>query len=171
MLLIRQILFHKKCFPSFLQSSRFVLSGSLHGGLVMASYPFEDDSSYARSGDDALFRNLAQAYTENHPVMRTGNADCPDDPSKSSGDGIAAYLTFSSMFLTNQNSMKLCCPLCVHSGSMQDYNYLKGNCFEVSFELSCCKYPPASQLYTEWTNNREALLAFIQKVSGGSVIA
>lgn len=122
----------------WIQERKFVLSGSLHGGLVMASYPFEDDSSYARSGDDALFRNLAQAYTENHPVMRTGNADCPDDPSKSSGDG-----------------------------SMQDYNYLKGNCFEVSFELSCCKYPPASQLYTEWTNNREALLAFIQKAHIG----
>lgn len=49
-------------------------------------------------------------------------------------------------------------------GGMQDYNYLKGNCFEVTLELSCCKYPPVSQLYIEWANNREALLLYMQKV-------
>lgn len=49
-------------------------------------------------------------------------------------------------------------------GGMQDYNYLWANCFEVTFELSCCKYPPASQLEQEWLNNRESLLTFIEKV-------
>jgi len=47
---------------------------------------------------------------------------------------------------------------------MQDYNYLKGNCLEITMELSCCKYPPSSQLRTEWDNNREALLAYMEKV-------
>lgn len=50
------------------------------------------------------------------------------------------------------------------SGDMQDLSYFKGNCFEVTFQLSCCKYPLASDLYTEWNNNREALLAFMEKV-------
>ena len=48
---------------------------------------------------------------------------------------------------------------------MQDYNYLKGNCFEITLELSCCKYPPASQIALEWFNNKEALLTYIEQVS------
>ncbi|KAK9955727.1 hypothetical protein ABG768_015583 [Culter alburnus] len=120
---------------------KFVLSGSLHGGSVMASFPFDDSSSSASSGlttDEALFRHLAQTYTENHPIMRMDNPGCPVDPKKSFEDG-----------------------------GMQDFNYLKGNCFEVTFRFSCCKYPLASQLFTEWTNNKEALLTYIQKAHIG----
>lgn len=47
---------------------------------------------------------------------------------------------------------------------MQDYNYLKGNCLEITMELSCCKYPLASELAKEWENNRESLLAYIEQV-------
>lgn len=48
---------------------------------------------------------------------------------------------------------------------MQDYNYLHGNCMEVTFELSCCKYPPATELHKEWDMNRESLLAYMEKVN------
>lgn len=47
---------------------------------------------------------------------------------------------------------------------MQDFNYVHGNCLEVTMELSCCKYPPASQLLREWENNRQALLAYMEQV-------
>ena len=50
------------------------------------------------------------------------------------------------------------------SGGMQDYNYLHSNCFEIAVELSCCKYPHSQELTTEWNNNREALLAYIEQV-------
>ncbi len=50
-------------------------------------------------------------------------------------------------------------------GGMQDYNYMNSNCFEITLELSCCKYPPESQLPEEWQNNKEALLLFMEQVN------
>lgn len=50
---------------------------------------------------------------------------------------------------------------------MQDFNYVFSNCFEITVELSCCKYPSASTLQTEWENNRESLLLYLQAVHLG----
>lgn len=47
---------------------------------------------------------------------------------------------------------------------MQDYNYLFGNCLEITMELSCCKYPLASELQKQWNLNRESLLAYMEQV-------
>ena len=49
---------------------------------------------------------------------------------------------------------------------MQDFNYLNSNDFEITLELSCCKYPSSKDktLEREWDRNREALLAYMEKV-------
>nr|CAI5845717.1 unnamed protein product [Callosobruchus analis] len=60
-------------------SRPFVLSGNLHGGAVVASYPFDDTSAHrtccveSRSPDHDLFKKLALTYAENHPLMKKGD--------------------------------------------------------------------------------------------------
>lgn len=50
---------------------------------------------------------------------------------------------------------------------MQDFNYLATNAFEITIELGCIKFPPASSLSREWERNKEALLAYICKAHTG----
>lgn len=49
-------------------------------------------------------------------------------------------------------------------GGMQDWNYLNTNCFEVTIELGCVKYPMATELPKYWEQNRRALLKFLHQV-------
>lgn len=55
--------------------------------------------------------------------------------------------------------------LLVFFTGMQDFNYLHTNCFEVTVELGCDKFPPEEELVLAWRDNQEALLAFIEEVS------
>ncbi|XP_077299077.1 carboxypeptidase D svr [Arctopsyche grandis] len=141
-----------KILMRWILSLPFVLSGNLHGGAVVASYPF--DSSAAGDGccensvtpDDALFKHLATVYASNHPVMKKGDS-CPPDRFENGVTNGAFWYDVK--------------------GGMQDFNYLHSNCFEVTFELSCCKYPPASTLETEWNLNRESLISYIEQIHKG----
>nr|XP_020818855.1 carboxypeptidase D [Phascolarctos cinereus] len=140
----------------WLRSNDFVLSGNLHGGSVVASYPFDDSPQhktsgiYSRTDDDEVFKYLARAYASKHPIMKTGDPRCPSDEDETFKDGITNGAHWYDV-----------------EGGMQDYNYMWSNCFEITLELSCCKYPPASQLRQEWENNRESLITFIEKVHIG----
>ena len=49
-------------------------------------------------------------------------------------------------------------------GGMQDFNYLSGDCMEITIELTCCKYPKASVLESEWEKNKESLLQTLELV-------
>lgn len=50
---------------------------------------------------------------------------------------------------------------------MQDFNYVHSNCFEVTFELTCCKFPYVNKMPREWRLNKESLLSFIESVKWG----
>ena len=47
---------------------------------------------------------------------------------------------------------------------MQDFNYVHSNCFEVTIELSCCKYPRGPALPLLWQQNKDALLSYMEQV-------
>lgn len=53
----------------------------------------------------------------------------------------------------------------VFSAGMNDFSYQHTNCFEVTVELSCDKFPHVSELPIEWENNKESLLVYMEQVS------
>lgn len=50
---------------------------------------------------------------------------------------------------------------------MQDYNYVWGNCVEITLELSCCKYPHRYELANFWMQNKKPLLVYLAQVHRG----
>lgn len=50
---------------------------------------------------------------------------------------------------------------------MQDFNYVYTNCFEITLELSCCKFPSASELPKEWAKNKRSLIEYMKRVHTG----
>ena len=50
---------------------------------------------------------------------------------------------------------------------MQDFNYFYSNCIELTFELSCCKYPEVEALALEWKLNLKSMLGFIESAQMG----
>lgn len=55
--------------------------------------------------------------------------------------------------------------LCVIVSGMSDFNYLHSNCYEITVELGCDKFPSEEELYPEWLRNKEALFSFMESVS------
>ena len=87
---------------TWIVSNPFVLSGNLHGGSVVASYPFDDSKNhrmegfYSASPDDSMFKHLATLYASNHKTMYRGNiCDGDNFPGKhpSTQNSLYHYIT------------------------------------------------------------------------------
>ena len=50
---------------------------------------------------------------------------------------------------------------------MQDFNYLSSNCFELTFELGCHKFPPGKDLAQYWKDNMNAFYDFMWQTHKG----
>ena len=130
----------------------FVLSANLHGGSMVANYPFDDynpnnnDKSSSISSDDSTFVFLAKIYSLNHPKMKLGNYCYGDTFPEGITNGARWYSV---------------------SGGMQDWNYLNTNDFEITLELGCIKYPEHVKLPDYWHDNKESLLKYMEAVHSG----
>lgn len=133
----------------YIMEGSFVLSANLHGGDLVANYPFDEGlkkgvSRYAASPDDETFRYLALSYSLYHTLMAKNHPTCDmsgdDDFAKQGGitNGAAWYSV---------------------AGGMQDFNYAASNCFEITVELGCDKFPKDEAKY--WTQNKESLVNFM----------
>ncbi|XP_058064234.1 carboxypeptidase M isoform X2 [Anopheles bellator] len=146
---------------------QFVLSGSLHGGALVVSYPYDNtpNAKICRSSstcavfhsylsqpsltpDDDVFKHLSLTYANNHGKMSHGVACKTASPSFENGitNGAAWY------------------PL---TGGMQDFNYVWHGCMELTLEVSCCKFPPAYELHKYWDDNQLSLLKFLAEAHRG----
>ncbi|XP_076249772.1 carboxypeptidase D svr isoform X3 [Calliopsis andreniformis] len=136
---------------TWISTEPFVLSGNLHGGAVVASYPYDSGISRtccieSKSPDDELFKYLAHTYADNHPQMHAGNA-CPPEVFRG---GVTNGAYWYEVI-----------------GGMQDFNYARSNAFEITFELSCCKYPNASTMREHWMLNKESLIKYLEQAHIG----
>ncbi|XP_056104024.1 probable carboxypeptidase X1 [Rhinichthys klamathensis goyatoka] len=140
---------------SWMQDIPFVLSANLHGGELVVTYPFDCTRDWiprqdTPTADNDFFRWLATVYASTNLVMAN-----PD-----------RRICHSEDFLQHNNIINGADWHTV-PGSMNDFSYLHTNCFEITVELSCDKFPHASELPIEWENNKESLLLYMEQVHRG----
>ncbi|XP_019950948.1 carboxypeptidase Z-like isoform X2 [Paralichthys olivaceus] len=139
----------------WIRSIPFVLSANFHGGDLVVSYPYDlskhplERNLLSPAPDDQVFKFLARGYAESHERMSYENANCGSSRDQSV-KGIVNGAQWSSI-----------------AGSMQDFNYLHTNCFEVTVELGCDRFPAEEELFIGWHENHEALLTFMELVHYG----
>ncbi|KMT19605.1 hypothetical protein BVRB_1g012210 [Beta vulgaris subsp. vulgaris] len=118
------------------QRIQFTASASLHGGALVANYPWDGTQNkkreYYASPDDEAFRLLASVYSHSHYNMSMSK-DFPGGIT----NGAAWYPIY---------------------GGMQDWNYIHAGCFELTLEISDNKWPNATELSTIWEYNRMSML-------------
>lgn len=123
-----------------------VLGISFHDGSLVVNYPWDamkgvPNMEYAASPDDNLFVHLAKTYSLNHKTMAKSSSPC----------GVSYF----EDGITNGNKWYQ-----VFNG-MQDWNYYYKDCFELTIELGCCKYPAdAVTTYSDvWSDNFNSIFA------------
>ncbi|XP_017328506.1 carboxypeptidase Z isoform X2 [Ictalurus punctatus] len=139
----------------WIRSIPFVLSASFHGGDLVVSYPYDlskhplEKNMFSPTPDEQVFRQLAKIYANAHATMSSQDTDrCGGNFADK--EGIVNGAQWYSI-----------------AGGMGDFNYLHTNCFEITVELGCDKFPAEDDLYTGWKENKEALLTLLESVHRG----
>ena len=120
----------------------FVLSANMHGGALVANYPFDgpNSGSYSASPDDDLFIHISLAYADAHPNMESGGFS----------NGITNGAQWYAIF-----------------GGMQDWNYIWEGDFDITLEQHEIKWPNSNQLPGLWNDHREPMLSYLGEVHDG----
>ena len=127
-------------------NNKFVLSMNFHCGALVVNYPYDayyfgEAHPIASSPDHDVFVSLASAYARRHFNM-----------------------SYSVEFEGGITNGARWYPV---NGGMQDFNYLYTDCFELTLELTTCKYPQQDPRRLEWRMNKEALFGFVASAHMG----
>ncbi|KAL4238160.1 hypothetical protein ACF0H5_002871 [Mactra antiquata] len=145
----------------WLPKYNFVLSANIHGGVVLANYPYDfylnntwgPNNGPSVSPDDDTFRHISLVYARSHHTMASTN-----------GIGIPGQGCDNQFFQDGITNGADWYPVI---GGMQDYNYIARGILEITLEISCCKYPNASDLEGFWNRNKDALVNYLLEVHRG----
>jgi hypothetical protein len=131
----------------FTAQHNFVLSANFHGGALVANYPWDkklpDDPGagyYSAAPDDITFIDLALTYAERNLPMYNSSV-------------------FPNGITNGAEWYEI-------DGGMQDWNYYFYDCMGMTIELGD-KWPAVSRLPQFWLENKESLLAYMEKVHTG----
>ncbi|KAL2324664.1 hypothetical protein Fmac_023722 [Flemingia macrophylla] len=124
---------------NWLRDIRFTASATLHGGALVANYPWDGSedkrTKYYGCPDDDAFRFMASIYSHSHYNM-----------------------SLSKEFLGGITNGAAWYPL---YGGMQDWNYIHAGCFELTLEVSDDKWPGAAELPILWRYNKMSMLNLV----------
>jgi hypothetical protein len=130
---------------NFNRANSFTLGANMHSGEVVVNYPFDTNSNgipdYAATPDDALYISIAKEYSRTNLPMWN---------STSFPNGI-----------TNGDAWYEV------AGGIQDWTYRYLGQVHVTVELDFAQPTPASQLVTNWNNNRDSMMNFIATANWG----
>lgn len=140
----------------------FVLGANLHGGSLVANYPFDGnadkiDGLYSASPDDKLFKHLASTYSKSHRTMSKGE-HCYDICGKDRNSLLNERFIDG---ITNGASWY------VLYGGIQDWVYLNSNCLSITLELGCTKFPLSKHMPRYWSDNKKPLMKFMLEIHRG----
>ena len=132
-----------KAMMAWSEAKKFAASISYHGGALVVNYPWDGtkNGSYYNnpSPDDATFKYISLAYANAHGKMTDSyNSEFPT--------GITNGAQWYTIY-----------------GGMQDWNYVRTGCMEVTIEVGYQKMPADIELQSDFDNNLPAMLEFIQK--------
>jgi hypothetical protein len=132
----------------FTAAHNFVMSANYHGGALVMNYPWDKKlpgdggtGYYAMNPDDATFINNSLTYSMlNGPMYNSA--------------------WFTNGITNGAEWYEI-------SGGMQDWNYFEHGCMEITIEVSENKWPSYSQIDQFWAENRESMIAYINRVHTG----
>lgn len=135
----------------WLQAYPFVLSTNLHGGSLVANYPYDDsvtgqDGIYTASADDKLFVELSYRYARAHTKMWKTGRRCG---LSAEGDNFINGITNGAGWYHL-------------AGGMQDWQYENTNCLEITVEMGCFKFPTDDMMPKLWEEHQYSLLSFME---------
>ena len=124
------------------------LAANFHGGSLVANYPYDGTASgqsvYSLSPDDAVWVSVARSYADRNAPMKASNSDA------SFTNGICNGADWYTI-----------------NGGMQDWNYVWRGDKEITLEISTVKWPAGSQLPQFWADNKESMLAYLERAAEG----